>query len=117
MAYIQDRPDETDFEQEGLDGYKFPLETDDFELYFIDSHKGHDHFVKGKTITHTYYILEGNGTFTIDGKTKEVEPDEVVDIPRDVEFAYTGEMELLLIIAPAFTEDAIEIIRENKEVL
>ena len=117
MAYIQDRPDETDFEQEGLDGYKFPLETNDFELYFIDSHKGHDHFVEGKTITHTYYILKGEGTFTIDGDTKEVESGQVVGIPKDVEFAYTGEMELLLVIAPPFTEDAIEIIRENKKVL
>lgn len=64
MDHVHRKPEEA-FDQEGLTGYQFPLENDEFEVYLLEVRKGHAHFIVSREIIHVYYILEGEGYFTL----------------------------------------------------
>jgi chemotaxis methyl-accepting protein methylase len=82
-------------------GYTFgPLDQKDLEIYYIESEKGHDNFVISKKITRTYYILSGNGTFTINGQRYDVNSGMVVEVPPNVEYCYSGKMSLIGLSRP-----------------
>ena len=113
MSYIKQRPTEATFTQKGLEGFLYSLDSKDLEIYFIDSTEGHDGYVKAKEITHIYYIIQGQGKFILNNEEKEVREGDVVEIPPNVEFTYKGEMKLVMIIAPPWKEEYIEIIKKD----
>ncbi len=114
--YVKKKPDEPTFSQKGLSGYKFPLSNKNVEVGFVDVRKGHDNYIISKKITHIYYILEGEGFFDIDGKKYDVKPGMLIEIPSNVEYAYSGSMKLLLIMNPPWSEDNEEITKKNPSV-
>ncbi|MDY6769467.1 MAG: cupin domain-containing protein [Candidatus Nanohaloarchaea archaeon] len=116
MNYIHDSPDEPAFDQDGLTGYQFPTDNDDFEVYYVDVEQGHDTVIVSQEITHAYYVLDGTGTFTIDGAKHAVEESDFVEVPPGVEYTYSGQMQLLLIMAPPWFEGNEKVIRENPAV-
>ena len=61
---------------------------------------GHDTFMISKKITRTYYILSGEGYFTIDGRRYDVSSGMVVEIPPKVEQSYSGRMRLIAFCTP-----------------
>jgi len=86
----------TSFTGTGLEGYTFgPLRQKDLDIYYIVSEKGHDTFMVSKKITRTYYVLSGNGYFTIDNRRYDVCPGTLVEVPPKVEYSYSGKMTLL----------------------
>lgn len=72
------------------------------EVYFVDVSKGHDHYLISKKITHTYYILQGQGTFDIDGKVYKVKTGNLIEALPKVEYTYSGKMKMLLIMTSPF---------------
>jgi len=113
MDYIKKIPDKPTFVQKGVEGYQFKLENKDLEIYFEKSNLGHDDFVKGQNFTHFYYILEGEGFFTINNIQHEVAKGMVVEIPPMTEFSFTGKMELILIVDRPFAPENLEITKRN----
>ncbi|TAL46874.1 cupin domain-containing protein [archaeon] len=73
-------------------------------LLFIKVDSGHyEEFWHDKS-TFIYYILEGNGSFYLDGKVVKVKATDVVVIPPRTKIYYLGKMKLLLITTPAWEE-------------
>jgi chemotaxis methyl-accepting protein methylase len=96
MPYTYTLPKSTSFTGTGLEGYSFgPLRQQDLDVYYIESHKGHDTFMVSKKITRTYYVVSGSGYFTIDNGRYDVGPGMLVEVPPKVEYTYSGKMTLI----------------------
>jgi len=67
----------------------------DLEVLYIQSETGHDTFMICRSVTRTYYVLAGSGTFTIEGREHSVCPGVLVEVPSGVEYSYSGRMTML----------------------
>ncbi len=105
MDYIKKLPKEPSVKQQGLNLYKFDSNNKEIDIYFEDCFKGHDKYNKNIISTHLYYVLNGEGQFKIDNKVFNVKKDDLIEIPPNTEFVFTGEMKLLLIMNPPFTPE------------
>ena len=118
MPFTYSVPTATSFKDKGLSGYTFgPLKHKNVEIYYIESQKGHDTFIVSKRITRIYYILSGNGYFSINNKQYPVEAGVVVEVPRQVEYSYTGRMTLLCISVPRWFKGNDSFTRWNPDVI
>src|SRR5215831_12498300 len=101
MRYTHSLPALPSFDGKGLFGYTFgPLKQKDLEIYYIEVETGHDAFMVSKKITRTYYIINGNGYFTIDNRRYGVSSGMLVEVPPKVEYSYSGKMRLLAVPKP-----------------
>src|SRR5271163_4131904 len=101
MPYIHTLPTSASFTGKGLLGHSFgPLSQKDLEIYYVEVEKGHDTFMVSKKIVRTYYVLSGNGYFTIENRKYDVSPGVLVEVPPKVEYSYSGKMKLILIEKP-----------------
>ncbi len=101
MRYTHWLPPVPSFDGKGLFGYTFgPLQQKDLEIYYIDVEKGHDTFMVSKRITRIYYVISGNGFFTIDGCRYDVSSGMLVEVPPKVEYSYSGKMTLIGMCKP-----------------
>jgi len=101
MRYIHLLPTLPSFDGKGLFGYTFgPLQQRDLEIYYIEVEKGHDTFMVSKRITRIYYVLDGNGYFTIGDRRHDVSRGTLVEVPPKVEYSYSGEMKLIAVSNP-----------------
>jgi quercetin dioxygenase-like cupin family protein len=112
-CFVRDVPSTPSFSQQGFCGRTFLLASRALEVSLIDSITGHDNYIRAHGITHLYYILEGELTFEADGEKFTAKTGQLVEIPPQVEFVYTGKAKLLLILSPPFRPDAIEETRPN----
>jgi len=104
MAYIHSLPTTSSFDGKGLFGYTFgPLQKKDVDVYYVVVDGGHDTFLVSRKITRIYYILEGNGYFTIDGRKHDVSSGMLVEVPPKVEYSYSGRMKLVVFASPAWS--------------
>ena len=106
--FILDKPIESSFCTPGATGFCFDLTNKKIEIDFIDSVIGHGGKVSSDTLTHIYYILDGEGDFEIDEATYHARAGQLVEIPPHHTFDYKGKMKMLLIVEPPFTPDQIK---------
>ena len=102
MEYIKKLPQNPSFEQNGLNGYNYELDTKEISLTVEDCHKGHDKYHTNTHSSKLYYVIEGKGIFKINEVIHQVKKDDVIEIPPNTEFVFAGKMKLLLIMTPAF---------------
>lgn len=102
MNYIKNIPETASFSQDGMDGYSFNLNNKNISIDVIESYKGHERYCTNKVSTHIYYVLQGSGTFKIDGELYDVKSGDIIEIPNNTEFVYAGKMKLFLIMNPIF---------------
>src|SRR5271157_137571 len=101
MRYTHTLPPIPSFDDKGLLGYTFgPLQQKDLEIYYIEVEKGHATFMVSKRITRVYYVLSGNGFFTISDRRYDVRSGMLVEVPPKVEYSYSGKMKLIGICKP-----------------
>jgi SAM-dependent methyltransferase len=106
MPYVFELPKSPAFTITGLEGYSFgPLRQTHFDVFIVESVKGHDTFMVSKRITRTYYVLSGSGYFTIDNDRYNVSPGMLVEVPPKVEYTYSGRMTLLGIASGRWSPD------------
>ena len=105
------------FTQKGLKGYAFPLENKDLEIYYVDVGQGHDTFIISKKCVHIYFVLKGKGFFIINKKKLAAKQGALFEIPSQVEYTYSGKMQLLLIMAPPWHEENEIITGKNPSVI
>ena len=53
--------------------------------------------------TRSYLVIDGEGTFTLNGKPLKVREGDLVVIPSDGEYSYQGEMSLFEFNVPGTT--------------
>jgi mannose-6-phosphate isomerase-like protein (cupin superfamily) len=104
------------FEQKGLKGYLYPLKNKELEIFFVDVTQGHDTYIISKKCFHIYYIIEGEGIFYIDSKSKKVSKNSLIEVQTNIEYTYSGNMKLLLIMNPPWFEGNEEITKKNPDV-
>ena len=96
MPYVQKLSPSVSFRGKGLFGYSFgPMIQRDLEVLYIESETGHDTFMILRGVTRTYYVLSGDGSFTINGTEYRVGAGDLIEIPPRVEYAYSGRMTML----------------------
>src|SRR5271154_5100617 len=118
MTYIYSLPTSASFTGKGLLGYTFgPLNQKDLEIYYIDVEKGHDVFMISKKITRIYYILSGEGYFSIGGQRHDVSPGMLVEIPPKIEYCYSGRMALLALSKPRWFSGNDKFTKWNPDVI
>jgi mannose-6-phosphate isomerase-like protein (cupin superfamily) len=117
MSYIIPVPSAPAFSLKGMKGYQFELKDQEHDFYYLDVETGHDVFIKSKKITRFYYILEGNGYFTVENQKYDVEPGMLVEVPPHVEYSYSGKMKIFLVSHPLWFKGNDEVTRKNPDVI
>lgn len=87
--------DTVKFQRSGFDGHIY-IQTDDkagFNALLIDVHGSHPKKLMVDT-TRIYYVVEGEGSFIIDGEVHQVDKDNLFIIPAGHEYEYEGNMKL-----------------------
>ena len=101
MTYTYSLPTTPSFDGKGLFGYEFgPLQQKGVDIYYVVVDGGHDTFMVSKKITRIYYVIEGNGYFTIDNHRYDVSPGMLVEVPPKVEYSYSGQHETCGLFEP-----------------
>jgi SAM-dependent methyltransferase/mannose-6-phosphate isomerase-like protein (cupin superfamily) len=104
MRYTHSLPTVPSFEGKGLFGYTFgPLQRKGVDVYYVVVDGGHDTFMVSRKITRVYYVLEGDGYFTIDGRKYGASAGMLVEVPPKVEYSYSGRMKLVVFASPAWS--------------
>jgi chemotaxis methyl-accepting protein methylase len=118
MPYVYTLPTSTSFRGKGLYGYTFgPLKERDLEVLYIESEMGHDTFLISKKITRVYYVLSGNGCFTIANHKYNVSAGMLVEVPPRVEYCYSGKMTLLALCKPRWSRGNDTFTKWNPDVV
>ena len=112
--YVKRFSEKPDFKQNGFDGYIANIDNENISITYEDVHKGHDKYCTNTKITHIYYVISGKGKFKIKGNVYDVEPNDIIEIPKNTKFIFAGEMKLLLIMNPKF-DKTTEIVGEDND--
>ena len=103
MRYTHSLPPIRSFDGKGLFGYTFgPLKQKDVDVYYIEVDGGHDTFMVSRKITRIYYVLQGDGYFTIGNRKYDVSSGMLVEVPPKVEYSYSGRMKLVVFARPGW---------------
>jgi SAM-dependent methyltransferase len=115
--YTYSIPNGVSFTSKGLLGYAFgPFIKNDIDVYYVDVTSGHDFFMISKKITRIYYVLEGDGYFTIDNRRYDVSKGMLVEVPPKVEYCYSGQMKLVIFARPRWFRGNDRFTKWNKDV-
>lgn len=98
------------FEKSGETLTILPGNTDKKGFFLIDSSLGQDAYAYDKKSTSTYYVLDGEGEFDINGAKLKVKKGDIVTIPPKTVFYYKGKMKLIEKMTPNFqAENVVEV--------
>jgi len=102
MRHVFSQPDEYSFEKIGEKGKIFNTQEFGHEAEFIviEVEKGQETKIRENGCLFAYYILEGEGSFEIEGEAEECREGDLVFIPKGRVFRYFGKMKLLLVSVP-----------------
>lgn len=68
----------------------------------VDCEKGHFQEFYDKKSTFIYYIMEGEGTFYLDGEPTKVKATDLIVAKPNTKIYYLGKMKMLLTVTPAW---------------
>jgi mannose-6-phosphate isomerase-like protein (cupin superfamily) len=91
------------FNKHGVDltvyGENYPLAN----VVHVSVKQGHFQEFSSKS-AYIYYVVEGNGTFVLNGEPVQARATDLIVIPPDTRIHYFGTMEMVLTVSPAFDE-------------
>lgn len=102
MTYIFHSPEAYSFEKVGIKGKTFDTKSlgDKVQFTMIEVEEVHETMIIEKECIFSYFILEGSGSFEIDGSTEGCSQGDLVFVPNGAAFRYTGKMKMLLVSTP-----------------
>lgn len=102
MKHIFHLPEGYSFEKVGIKGKIFDSRglSDKVEFSLIETKQGHETKIIEKECIFSYYILEGEGSFDIDGQKEKCRQGDLVMIPKGIPFQYFGKLKMLLVSTP-----------------
>jgi quercetin dioxygenase-like cupin family protein len=74
-------------------------------VVYEEVEKGHFKEWYSDVATQTWYIIEGQGTFVLDGERFDVGAGDLVAVPPKVKKYYLGKMKMVLATSPTFDPD------------
>lgn len=94
----------------GIDLKVYPLNRNEIDLCRVSVKEGHFQEFFHKTSTFVYYVLEGSGTFYLDGVATPAKATDVIVAPPGTKIYYLGQMEMILVTTPAWkAEDEVHV--------
>jgi quercetin dioxygenase-like cupin family protein len=106
--------DTSNFDRPGFDGHVHvsPEQGLGFTALTIDVNGEHPRkrIIEG---TRTYYVVDGNGTFTLDSETHHVQPGDLFVILEYGEYSYEGRMTLFELNIPSDLSPTGEVVDEK----
>lgn len=112
--YVKKFPQEPSFKQKGFNGFIAEINNENISITYEDVYKGHERYCTNTKITHIYYVISGKGKFKINNDIYEVSEGNIIEIPKNTKFIFSGEMKLLLIMTPKF-DKSTEIVGEEND--
>lgn len=102
MQYVFRPPEGYSFEKVGIKGKIFDTKSlsDNIEFTLIETEEGHQTKIREKESIFSYFILEGSGNFEIEGDVVKCFKGDLVFIPKNTAFKYSGNMKMLLVVSP-----------------
>jgi mannose-6-phosphate isomerase-like protein (cupin superfamily) len=85
-----------------LDGSYSPFSISKIEL------NGTNRLVRNRECDAAYYVLQGNGRFSIEDADVEVGPGDLVFLPRGTVYRDSGQMTMLSVYCPPFDLAQVE---------
>jgi len=79
---------------------------------YQETDQGHSQEFRHDKSAFIFYIIEGSGTWVIDGQEHPVEATDVVIVPPGKSFYYRGNLKQVCITAPAWEEEHEHHIRD-----
>lgn len=88
----------------GIDLDVYPTNNPTYGLVHIQTEKGHFEEFYHTVSAFTYYVISGSGTFYLDGEAHAVATGDVIIAVPNTKIYYLGNLELLLVTTPGWTE-------------
>lgn len=86
----------------GVDMWVYNTGTKAVGFVYDEVHSGHFEEFYHTSSTFLYYVLEGSGTFFLNGEPSTVEAGDVIVATPMTKIYYLGEMKVLLVTTPAW---------------
>jgi mannose-6-phosphate isomerase-like protein (cupin superfamily) len=83
----------------------FDEDADELEILHEKTEKGHLEEYYNKECTFYYYVIDGEGSFFLDREEIEVESGDLVVAEPETKVYYLGDMEILLISHPPWSQE------------
>lgn len=101
------------FEKHGVTMFEYfgKSACSDADLLYLEVNGGHYQEFFDRKSSFIYYVLEGNGSFFLNGEEMAVKATDAILVPKNTKVYYLGHMKLLLCVAPAWEEKNEEHIR------
>ena len=108
--YVLPQPEETTFDRAGVKGKLFPTFglTAEAQFTLVETEVGQNITLMEHDCDLAYYILEGDGQFTIDNTVEECHPGNLVVIPMGTKFTYSGRLKMFEVCTPPWEEEQEE---------
>jgi mannose-6-phosphate isomerase-like protein (cupin superfamily) len=101
MKYVFEEPKEYTFkDRDGHSGKKFLTNSDQSDHLIIECNDKLTVALTQHKSEFSYYVIEGNGHFIIDGVKETVTKGDLIVIPPGTKFTFGGKLKMLLINTP-----------------
>jgi mannose-6-phosphate isomerase-like protein (cupin superfamily) len=92
------------FSKHGIDLTVYGRHDPSATVVHVKVERGHFQEFLNVRSTYIYYVVQGRGTFYLDGRPVAVGATDLMAIPPNTRIHYFGSMEMVLTVAPAFDE-------------
>lgn len=105
--YVIPEPGDWSFDRVGVRGKLFDAAelVTTCEHLIIETETGHETTIRQERSDFVYYVLDGAGTFEIDGAEVPCATGDLVVVPHGHAFTYKGRLRMLLTCTPPFAPD------------
>jgi mannose-6-phosphate isomerase-like protein (cupin superfamily) len=108
--FVIKEPQKLSFEKVGIKGKIFPVAnlTTKTQFVLVETNTGHETTIIEYESDFSYYIVEGKGSFIVEGEEESCEKGDLVVIPAGKPFRYVGTLKMLLNSTPVWKESQEE---------
>lgn len=99
-------PVEPSFRKVGITGriYDTSALTNRTQHFLVDTETGHETTIVEHGCDFVYFVIEGQGTFLVDGQSQSCGPNDLIVIPAGTPFTYEGRLRMLVASTPPWRE-------------
>ncbi len=92
-------------EKHGINLWVYPVGREEAGVVYVEVDEGHFQEFYHKQSTFICYILEGEGTFYLNGEAVTAKATDCIVIPPMTKIYYLGKMKMTLTTVPAWKEE------------
>lgn len=106
MQYVFHEPDEYGFkDRDGHDGKFFDTDSPTTQHMIVECNDKLMVSLTQSETEFTYYLLEGDGYFVLDGERQKVTKGDLVVVPPGTKYTFGGNLKMLLINTPRWSAE------------